>query len=101
MPAGQRGPERPEGRDAMSETANYSPQSKETAAANWTQDGRLIALETPLGKDKLLLTSLAGEEAISNLFAYELEMLSGDHAIQPESLIGRSVKIVITTEDGK
>jgi type VI secretion system secreted protein VgrG len=70
-------------------------------AANWTQDGRLIALETPLGKDKLLLTSLAGEEAISSLFAYELEMLSGDQAIKPESLIGRSVKIVITLEDGK
>jgi type VI secretion system secreted protein VgrG len=70
-------------------------------AANWTQDGRLIALETPLGKDKLLLTSLAGEEAISSLFAYELEMLSGDQAIKPESLIGRSVKIVIRLEDGK
>ena len=86
----------------MSETTSSTPQSsQETAAANWTQDGRLIALETPLGKDKLLLTSLAGEEAISSLFAYELEMLSGDQAIQPESLIGRSVKIVITSEDGK
>ena len=71
------------------------------AAANWTQDGRLIALETPLGKDKLLLTSLAGEETISRLFAYELEMLSADHAISPESLIGRNVKVVITSEDGK
>ena len=68
---------------------------------NWTQDGRLIAIETPLGKDKLLLTSLAGEEAISCLFAYELEMLSADHAISPESLIGRNVKVVITSEDGK
>ncbi len=37
----------------MSETINY------------VQDDRLIAIETPLGKDKLLLTSLAGEEAIS------------------------------------
>jgi type VI secretion system secreted protein VgrG len=83
----------------LSETAGYTPQ--EMAAANWTQDGRLTALETPLGKDKLLLTSLVGEETISSLFAYELEMLSGDHAIQPESLIGRSVKMVITSEDGK
>jgi type VI secretion system secreted protein VgrG len=83
----------------VSETTSSTQQ--ETAATNWTQDGRLIALETPLGKDKLLLTSLAGEEAISSLFAYELEMLSGDQAIQPESLIGRSVKIVITLADGK
>jgi hypothetical protein len=86
----------------MSETANFSaPSSHETAAANWTQDGRLIALETPLGKDRLLLTSMAGEEAISSLFVYELEMLSSDHAISPESLIGRNVKVVITSEDGK
>ena len=75
--------------------------SQGAAAANWTQDGRLIAIETPLGKDKLLLTSLAGEETISRLFAYELEMLSADHAISPESLIGRNVKVVITSEDGK
>ena len=86
----------------MSETTSSTPQSsRETTAVNWTQDGRLIAIETPLGKDKLLLTSLTGEEAISNLFAYELEMLSNDQAIQPESLIGRSVKIVITLGDGK
>ena len=86
----------------MSETASYAPQlSQEAAAADWTQDGRLIAIETPLGKDKLLLTSLAGEETISNLFAYELEMLSADHAISAESLIGRNVKVVITSVDGK
>jgi type VI secretion system secreted protein VgrG len=85
----------------VSDTTSHTPQSLQETAANWTQDGRLIAIETPLGKDKLLLTSLAGEETISSLFAYELEMLSGDQAIQPESLIGRSVKIIITSEDGK
>ena len=86
----------------MSEAPSYVQSSSQRAAAgNWTQDGRLIALETPLGKDKLLLTSLAGEETISRLFAYELEMLSADHAISPESLIGRNVKVVITSEDGK
>jgi type VI secretion system secreted protein VgrG len=85
----------------VSDTTSHTPQSLQETAANWTQDGRLIAIETPLGKDKLLLTSLAGEETISSLFAYELEMLSGDQAIQPESLIGRSVKIIITWEDGK
>ena len=86
----------------MSETAGYAQSPSQGAGAgNWTQDGRLIAIETPLGKDKLLLTSLAGGEAISSLFAYELEMLSADHAISPESLIGRNVKVVITSEDGK
>src|SRR4051812_33783037 len=73
----------------MSETISYA------------QDDRLITIETPLGKDKLLLTALAGEETISQLFVYQLEMLSADHAISAESLIGRSVKVVITSEDGR
>ena len=68
---------------------------------SWTKDRRLLQIETSLGKDKLLLTSLTGQEAISELFSYEVEMLSIDHAIPPESLIGDKVKLVITTEDGK
>jgi type VI secretion system secreted protein VgrG len=87
----------------MSESLSYAAQPDTTSSegGNWTQDGRLIAIETPLGKDRLLLTSLAGEEALSQLFAYELEMLSADHAIAAESLIGRNVKVVINSEDGK
>jgi type VI secretion system secreted protein VgrG len=76
------------------------PASSSSAAANWTQDDRLIAIETPLGKDRLLLTSLAGEESISRLFAYEVEMLSTDHAISAESLIRRNVKMTIAPSEG-
>jgi type VI secretion system secreted protein VgrG len=72
-----------------------------SAAVEWTQDGRLIAIQTPLGRDRLLLTSLAGEEAISRLFAYEIEMLSLDHGISAESLIGRSVTMTITSDGNK
>ena len=87
----------------MSETLSYAAPPGATASGegNWTQEGRLIAIETPLGKDRLLLTSLVGEEILSRLFAYELEMLSPDRAIAAESLIGRNVKVVITSEDGK
>jgi type VI secretion system secreted protein VgrG len=85
----------------MSETSGYAPQSsKEITAADWTQDGHLIAIETPLGKDRLLLTSLTGDETISQLFAYEIEMLSLDHAISAESLIGQNVTMTITSERG-
>jgi type VI secretion system secreted protein VgrG len=88
----------------MSESIAAAPASSSQAAASgsgWTQDGRLIAVSTPLGKDRLLLTSLVGEEAISQLFAYEIEMLSLDHAISAESLIGRSVTMTITSEAAK
>ena len=54
----------------------------------WAQDLRLLGIETSLGKDKLLLTSLTGQEAICELFSYEVEMLSTDLAIAAERLIG-------------
>jgi type VI secretion system secreted protein VgrG len=66
----------------------------------WTQDRHLLAIESSLGKDKLLLTSLDGHEGLSELFSYEVEMLSTDHSISAERLIGDKVKIVITAEDG-
>lgn len=65
----------------------------------WTQDQRLLEIETSLGKDKLLLTSLAGEEAISELFSYDVEMLSTDLSISAERLIGDKVKLVIAPDD--
>ena len=54
-----------------------------------------------LARTSCSLTSLVGEEAISELFSYEVDMLSTDHAISAESLIGDKVKLVITSEDGK
>ena len=59
----------------------------------WAQDERLIAIDTPLGKDTLLLTSLVGEEAISRLFGYEIGMVSTNHALHPEAVIGQPVSI--------
>jgi type VI secretion system secreted protein VgrG len=64
----------------------------------WTQDQRLIELQTPLGKDKLLLTSVVGEESISELFHYDIGMVSTDHAISPESLIGQPLVIRLGTQ---
>ena len=41
--------------------------------ANFTQDTRLLELTTPLGKDKLLIRSITGAEAISQLFNYQIQ----------------------------
>ncbi|MGH7070600.1 MAG: type VI secretion system Vgr family protein [Acetobacteraceae bacterium] len=67
-----------------------------TEAEQFTEDGHPLAIETPLGNDHLLLTSLQGDEGLSRLFAYKIEMVSADHAITPESLIGRNVKILVS-----
>jgi type VI secretion system secreted protein VgrG len=87
----------------MSGNVGYAatPDAPASQAADWSQEGRLIGIETPLGKDKLLLTSVNGEEALSELFVYDLQMLSSDDAITPESLIGRNAKVTILVEDGR
>lgn len=60
-----------------------------------TQDQRLIAISTPLPKDELLLSSFEGTEQISELFNFQIEVLSKNHSIKPEELIGKTVSITI------
>jgi len=57
----------------------------------FTQDDRFFSIETPLGKDELLLTHLEGSEYISRLFKFELATLSSNLAIKPEDLVGKQV----------
>ena len=44
--------------------------------ATYTQDDRPISVETPLGKDALLLNAFSGEERMSGLFSFTLDMLT-------------------------
>jgi len=60
-----------------------------------TQDSRLISISSPLAKDELLLTSFEGTEYISDLFEFQIEVLSSNHTIKPEQLIGKTVDIKI------
>ena len=41
--------------------------------ANFTQESRLLELNTPIGKDKLLIRSINGTEGISQLFSFRVE----------------------------
>ena len=66
----------------------------------YTQDNRLIAIDTPLGKDVLLLTGFHGIEGISGLFSFELNLLSENHNIKFEDIIGKNVTVSIILADG-
>lgn len=66
----------------------------------YTQDGKLISIDTPLGKDVLLLMELSGEEAISSIFSFELSMISENHSISFDAIIGRNVTVTIKLADG-
>jgi len=67
--------------------------------SNLLQDDRPIGVETPLGKDKLLLTGFEGEEKMSGLFSFRLNMMSKDGAIDPTSIIGESVSFWVRHQD--
>lgn len=75
--------------------------------ANTTQDDRLIAIFTPLGKDYMLLNSFAVTEKISELFTIEAELLHEEDdpsfnptVVDPTSLLGKGVTITVTAPDG-
>jgi type VI secretion system secreted protein VgrG len=66
----------------------------------FTQDNRRIGVATPLGKDVLLLSSFQGEEGISRLFRFDLELLSENESIDFDAMVGKNVTVSITLADG-
>jgi len=66
----------------------------------YTQDNRLIAIDTPLGMDVLLLAGFHGIEGMSGLFSFELNLLSENHNIKFEDIIGKNVTVSIILADG-
>lgn len=67
-----------------------------------TQNDRPIQIVTPLGGDALLFYRMNGHEHLSQLFEYEVEMLSENPDINPEKLLGENVTIAVAMpEDGK
>ncbi|HLV85427.1 MAG TPA: type VI secretion system tip protein TssI/VgrG [Candidatus Sulfotelmatobacter sp.] len=67
----------------------------------YTQNNRFIAIDTPLGKDVLLLQELTGDEGISRLFHYDLNLLAHDNdSISFKDIVGQKVSIRINLPDG-
>jgi type VI secretion system secreted protein VgrG len=68
---------------------------------DYTQDHRLLAIDTPLGKDVLLLQEITGYEGISRLFSYDLDLLAYDNdSISFEDIVGQKVSIKLQLPDG-
>ena len=67
----------------------------------YKQQNRLIALETPLGDDVLLLKGFTGSEGISQLFRFDLELLSENSSIAFKDIIGQNVTFRIALAEDK
>lgn len=65
------------------------------------QENRLVAVQTPLGKDKLIFRSMRVSEALGRPFEIHLELLSADFEISFAKLLGENVTIRVDPERGK
>jgi type VI secretion system secreted protein VgrG len=66
----------------------------------FTQGQRFIAVDTPLGADRLLLRTFSGSEGISKLFQFQLDMLSEDFDISFDAIVGQQVTVSVKLADG-
>jgi type VI secretion system secreted protein VgrG len=66
----------------------------------FTQTNQYLSISTPLGADKLLLRSLHGEERISGLFHFFLEMQSEEKSLDFSQVVGKSATVTVKLMDG-
>ncbi|MCW9017875.1 MAG: type VI secretion system tip protein VgrG, partial [Kangiellaceae bacterium] len=64
-----------------------------------TQDNHLMSItDFSLGKDTFLLTSFQGDEHISKLFSFHIEVLSENHDVSADDVVGKSGTVTINNE---
>lgn len=68
-------------------------------SAVYVQDTLKLKVSTPLGPNKLLLRSLRGEDRLSGLFQFTLEMVSEDNALDFQVIVGKSVTATLIMAD--
>ena len=61
-------------------------------------ENRFLFIDTPLGADKILITSFTGREAISEPFHFRLELVSEDAKIKFDDIIGKKVTFGVNGE---
>src|SRR5581483_4393409 len=70
--------------------------------ADYTQATRPIAVFTPLGDDVLLLVGFRGQEGISQLFHFQLDLIAENSTTIPfDKLLGQPITIRVNLPDGK
>lgn len=67
---------------------------------SFSQANRLLSFTGPAGADKLLPERLTGTEGISELYRYELDLLSvAEENINPKDIVGKKVCVSILADD--
>lgn len=68
----------------------------------YLEENRFLFIQSKLGPDELLLESFSGSEGISQLFSFQLELLSENRRIKFEDILGQEISFgVAGVEEGK
>ncbi len=71
------------------------------ATTPFTQHDHILKIHTPLGPDVLLLEGFSGQEAVSSLFRFHLDLIAeNQRTIAFEDLLGQKVSIELQLLDG-
>ncbi len=65
----------------------------------FTQFDRLLRIDTPLGPDVLLLQEFTGQEGLSQLYKYDVEVITEGPSIDYQDIIGKAVTIRLELSD--
>lgn len=71
-----------------------------TVGLDLSQAGRLAELTTPLGQDRLVLSSFKGKEGLSTLFEYTINALSNEENIDFDRAIGKNCHVKLHSHGG-
>ncbi len=63
------------------------------ATVEATQADRLFEVSSPLGKDVLLFRAMSASERLSHPFEFDLELLSKDHDIELDDVVGQLMTV--------
>src|SRR3984957_2606561 len=64
----------------------------------FTQANRLLQVTTPLGADKLLVTAFSGNEQLSTLFAFDLNLIAENSTqIDFSQIVGKEITLKVAT----
>ncbi|BAQ49714.1 type VI secretion system tip protein TssI/VgrG [Methylobacterium aquaticum] len=66
----------------------------------YTQAGRLMAIDTVLGEDVLLLERLEVEEGINRLFTIQARVRAQRDEVRPDEIVGTAADLALTLADG-
>lgn len=66
----------------------------------YTQENHHVSISTPLGKDKLLVRAFHGEERLSDLFQFSLELYSEEKSLDFSKIVGKSATLKVKLADG-